>query len=538
MMGLPQGWKPNLQQNATPQPANQWTAAASSAAAAGLGGGTPVAAGGPKRAPMPGMPGGQPMQQQARQLPATQPKPFDQAAADAAAKNYANTMRDQVPANIWQQGGGKAAEDYMNMMSGTPGQQGLYDSINHGNNQRMVGNMDQANGVYNGTPYQYVNNAGLFQRPGQDPNAAWSSGGSEPVKGVDQRVAQEVFNPNAYQYGGQAGLAQSEAARYGGLADTARTDQAGASAQYQNALWANQQGVDMSDQARQQQMQGLGYLQNMAQGNGPSAAQSQMAQGLMQSREQQASIAASARGGGANLAAAQSQGSNAAATQAMQGIQATGALRAQEQANAMAQYGQQAGALRTSDFGRAQLSGQQQQLAAGQQQFAAGQASQYEQYMQQVRSQQQGYQQSAEQQNLAREAAQRGWNLSQQQTDNQQTGQWIQAGTAAAGTLAMLAMVSDERMKRDVTDASADVDDAFSKLAPRGYNYKDEMHGAGPQVGIMAQHLASSKAGSTAVMQGDDGVLRVKIPQALGLAMAGIARATKRLDDLEKTHAR
>ena len=350
----------------------------------------------------------------------------------------------------------------------------------------------------------------------------------------------DIYNPNAYQYGGQEGLAEKEAARYGGLASVARGQQADAAQQYQGALGQFNQGIDMSDQARQQQMQGLGYLQNMAQGSGPSAAQAQMAQGLSQAREQQASIVANARGGGSNLAAAQAAGANAASNLGLQGIQATGALRAQEQANAMTQYGQQAGALRTSDFGRAQLSGQQQQMAAGQQQFGAAQASQYEQYMQQVRAQQQGSQQAQEQQDLAREAAERGWSLSQDQINNAQTNSWLGAGTSLASAGLMAAAVfSDERVKEGVSDAGSDLDDTFEKLKPVNYTYKAGFgQEDGPQTGIMAQHLASSKAGASIVFKGDDGILRVKAPQAATLALAGLARLNERLRKLETGHAR
>jgi hypothetical protein len=204
----------------------------------------------------------------------------------------------------------------------------------------------------------------------------------------------------------------------------------------------------------------------------------------------------------------------------------------------MSQYGQQAAGLRSSDFGAAQLAGQQQQMAAGQQQFGATQASQYEQYMQQIRSQQQGYQQSMEQQNLAREAAQKGWSLGQQQVDNAQTNSWIGAASGIGAAALMAAAASDENAKKNVSDAGADLDDTMSKLKPVNFEYKEGLGlDAGSQTGIMAQDLQKSKAGAGLVFKGPDGILRVKGPQAATLALAGLSRLNDRLRKLEARNA-
>lgn len=394
----------------------------------------------------------------------------------------------------------------------------LYPDIYASFKNRMQSQKSQ----YEGTPYGYSQGAN-WQRPGNDPNAPWASGQDAPMAGVDQRVAYDIYNPNAYQYGGRQGMAQEEAARFGGLAEAARQQQGAAYGQYN-------EGLGMSDAARGQQLQGLQMLQGLASGTGPSAAQAQMAQGLTAARQQQASIAASARGGGSNLAAAQAASANAASGLSMQGIQSASQLRAQEQIGAMSQYGQAANQLRASDFGRAQLAQQQQQLSYGQ-------ASEQERYRQQVFSQQQGYQQAQEQQQLAREAAAKGWNLQQKAADTAERNTWIQAGTSAAAIAAMVAM-SDERAKTDVRDGGGDIDDMVSKLKPLTYRYKDGLgQEEGDHTGIMAQHLAASRAGAKAVMTGDDGILRVKAPQAATLALSGLARIAERLDRLEKKNA-
>jgi len=329
-----------------------------------------------------------------------------------------------------------------------------------------------------------------------------------------------IRDPSAYYLGGEKGYVGNEAARYAGYASDARAQQAAAYGQYG-------QSIGLSDEARQQQLQGLGYLRGMAEGTGPSAAHAQMLQGLQAARQQQASVAASARGGGGNIAAAQQAGANAAGQLASTTLGQTAALRAQEQLGAIGQYGQQAGALRQSDYQRAQL-------AAAQQQAAAGQAGQYEQFKQGLMSQQAGYAQAAEQQALSREAAARGWTLSQQAQDKSETNQWIQAGTAAASIAGMIALgaLSDERSKENVTDGAKDVDDALTKLKPMSFDYKPEFGGE-RRTGIMAQALAASKAGAGAVMQRPDGLLMVKAPEAATLALAATARLHDRLNKLE-----
>ena len=220
-------------------------------------------------------------------------------------------------------------------------------------------------------------------------------------------------------------MAEAERDRFGGLATTAGEAAKGYEGQYQ-------QGFAQSGQSREEQMRGLGMLRGIAEGTGPSAAQAQMNQGLTAARNQQASIAASARGGGGNLAAAQAASAQAAGQLGMQGIQASSTLRAQEQLGAMGQYGQLAGQMREGDFDTARL-GASQQLASQAQQ------AQWEQYRQAVMAQQQGYQQGAEQQNLAREGAIRGWEIAQNQQQAQEQAAWIQAGAGLVSGLAGLA---------------------------------------------------------------------------------------------------
>src|SRR5262249_1376846 len=175
---------------------------------------------------------------------------------------------------------------------------------------------------YSSTPYGYSQGTN-WSRPGGDPNAAWLSGQSDPMAGVDQRVASQIYNPNPYQYGGRAGMAEDEYNGYMGYGNDARGQQANALAQYNY-------GVGLSDMARGQQMQAYNLTQGLANGTGPSAAQVQMNQGLAAARAQQASIAAGARGGAAGLVAAQQAGANQAGSLSANAVQQGALLRSQE----------------------------------------------------------------------------------------------------------------------------------------------------------------------------------------------------------------
>jgi len=116
--------------------------------------------------------------------------------------------------------------------------------------------------------------------------------------------------------------------------------------------------------ARGNMSQGLGYYQDMIEGNGPSVAEQQMRAGLDQSIAAQTAMAANARG---NQAAAMRQAGTAGAAMQMQGNQQAAQLRAQEQQAAMQGYaglsGQMAGLDLQQQMGLAGL-GMQGQLGA------------------------------------------------------------------------------------------------------------------------------------------------------------------------------
>jgi hypothetical protein len=103
----------------------------------------------------------------------------------------------------------------------------------------------------------------------------------------------------------------------------------------------------------------------------------------------------------------------------------------------------------------------------------------------------------------------------------------INAGVGAASLAA-----SDRRLKKDIGDGSKDVSKAIEGLKAYSYKYKDEKHGKGKRVGIMAQDL--EKAGlKHAVVNTPEG----KMVHGAHLATANtamIAELGKRLSKIEK----
>lgn len=369
--------------------------------------------------------------------------------------------------------------------------------------------------------------------PGYEGNGNLNAMGQQYRPGVDNTPLAYIDKPTNFEYAGTATGAADEAARYAQMGRDASLNANTLGSAYGQQY---QTGMGQSGQSREQQMQGLGYLQNQINGTAPSVAQNQMNSGLSAARNQQASIAASARGGGANLAAAQQASANAAAGMSGNAVQQGSLLRAQETQNAMNAYGQQAGAMRTQDLQGAQMGQQGQQYYSG---LANQTQGQYESARQGVMNSQLNAGMAAENQNAATRASQNNQNYLQQQADRQQANSTLGTVLQTIGTgVGIAAMASDRRSKQNVESGAHDVDDAMSKLAPYDYNYKDPgTHGAGDQVGVMAQDLEASHAGSTAVGEGPDGTKMVKIPQATGLALAGLARLHERLSKLEGARA-
>ena len=165
---------------------------------------------------------------------------------------------------------------------------------------------------------------------------------------------------------------QSAASRlYGDISQQAalRGDEA-----YNQQNAALQQGL----QARNLQLAGIDQMNQAMLGYTPSVAQLQQQRGLSRAMQQASSMAASARGGGANLAAAQRLGMQQQGQLAGTAVEQNALLRANEMAQARGQYAQATAGLRGGDVASQQAalsnmaSQQQQALAYRQMGFQAG----------------------------------------------------------------------------------------------------------------------------------------------------------------------
>lgn len=370
------------------------------------------------------------------------------------------------------------------------------------------------------------------RQPINDPGGASSARGLGKVSEAlgfssGYRSPGYTVDRNTGYVGGDYGASQGNLNRLGGQATRASMGQGAYLGQYNN-------GIAEQQQARTQQGRGLimtedaaNMYRQMAMGQGPSLAQQQLQQGLQQAQAQQASMAAGARGGGANLAAAQMAASSQMGQQSAMANQQAAQIRAQEQLSAMqgygglaGQYGQQAGAMRGQDLGYAGLA----QAGVGMQQQDAL-----------------AYEKLRQNQQLAELQAQTGLEQSQLQgataTQGQlgeQTGGSSKGGSSLfAGLIGGVAgMFSDVRAKKNISDGNAAALGAVDKLKAYTYDYKDPRMGQGRQIGIMAQDMERSPEGARAVIETPKGKA-INGPAALGLSLAGIAALKDKVDALE-----
>lgn len=391
-----------------------------------------------------------------------------------------------------------------------------------------------------------------------------AAGGPNPDlarPGIDDQAWTNILQPSAYQYGGKAGGATEEVDRYTGLARAADLRQAPSIA---DTYYGGQYGQDraLESGSREGQQYGLGQLQSIIEGRGPSVAQQQMNAGLANAMQQQASIAASARGGGANLAAAQQAAANAAAGLSGNAVQQGALLRAQEQTNAINAYGGLAGSMRGQDLQRAGLSGQlAAQSAQLQLQNRTANDSRnlaYEQMRRGVFQDQMAARQAGEaaNQGVFQANADRAQRADEAATAERNRligtagtvvggaigtlaspGAGTAAGAAAGGAVANAATSdtkSDVRAKKDIGDGAPAVRATLSGAAPYTYDYKNpQRDGQGRRIGVMAQDLERGPLGAQVVKTGPDGQKVIDGKAGLGLALAAASDQEKRLQALE-----
>ena len=108
----------------------------------------------------------------------------------------------------------------------------------------------------------------------------------------------------------------------------------------------------------------------------------------------------------------------------------------------------------------------------------------------------------------------------------------FEKGMDLVKTGASLYAMSDKRIKHNIEDGSKDADAALRKLSAYKYDYDNEKHGKGKQLGLMAQDIEAAGLGH-AVIDTPDGkaVHGPKMALALAAMMPGL---NKRLESLEK----
>ena len=147
------------------------------------------------------------------------------------------------------------------------------------------------------------------------------------------------------------------------------------------------------------------------------------------------------------------------------------------------------------------------------------------------------------QQNMAQEKdlAERGL-LAQQQASaaNRPQGpsQMDQMMGMVSTVAPLVAAFSDKNLKKNIKKAKdkdlmnpKEIDGFLNDLYAYEYNYKDSNHGAGKQVGVMAQDLEKTQLGKQMVEDTPEGK-QINAAKGLGLAMASQARLNQRLNSI------
>jgi hypothetical protein len=111
-------------------------------------------------------------------------------------------------------------------------------------------------------------------------------------------------------------------------------------------------------------------------------------------------------------------------------------------------------------------------------------------------------------------------------------GTFMDKYSGAFGT-ALSALVSDRRAKEDIEDGDDEARRVLDGLKAYSYKYKDEKHGKGKQLGVMAQDL--ERAGlKQAVVEGPGGTKELDAGKLAGGLAALVASQHRRIGKLEK----
>lgn len=241
----------------------------------------------------------------------------------------------------------------------------------------------------------------------------------------------------------------------------------------------------------------LKQLQLQASGQGPSVADAFSRQAADQALSNSMAMAQSARGD-INPAMAFRNAMNSAASQRAQANQQGAVMRQQEMLNA--------GNLYANALGQAR--GQAQNMY----QFLEGLGMQGDLANLQSANQAQSINMGIGEANKGR---------------NQQTVGGILSGAG------QIAAASDERVKKNIHDAKADMNGFLDALGAHSYEYKDKADGAGEYYSPMAQELEKHPVGESMVLDTPRGKM-VDYGRGFGAILAAQAALHERMKKLEK----
>lgn len=127
--------------------------------------------------------------------------------------------------------------------------------------------------------------------------------------------------------------------------------------------------------------------------------------------------------------------------------------------------------------------------------------------------------------------------LALKQADADRTQKWVDRGTQIAQTLALVAVASDRSAKTDIQgNPEGELENLLGSLKSYSFDYKDpQRHGAGRNLGVMAQDLQKTDIGSSMVSKAADGTLTVDAGKAGLAALSGLALVYEKLKKIEES---
>lgn len=224
--------------------------------------------------------------------------------------------------------------------------------------------------------------------------------------------------------------------------------------------------------SRDQSTQALDMMRQAAMGQGPSVAQQQLMAGRDAALQNSMAMANSARGGGANLAAAQMAAQRQQGEMMGQANQQAATLRANEMMQARQQYGQMAAQQRAQDLQAQGLDAGQAQAQAQLEMQQRGLNDQYSMGMYGLGQRSaEDVQGGGEAMTRDRMGAELGAGQINESVAAGNAGQNAAGGNSALGTMAGIAgaamLMSDARLKRGIRPIGSNDSDAYAEQQQR-----------------------------------------------------------------------